>query len=108
MPSLHLLNQEGPEFPQPAETAPGVMESGYWLVSEDRACATIGNPIHFHRRKKDPAFLSGTVTEFRRDYYPPGDPKAKHRTVFIFTPDPHPSGSTTPDGWTPAGVKFIP
>jgi hypothetical protein len=69
MPCFHLLNKEGPEFPQPGHVAPGVMESGWWRISIKRAESAIGHPIHFHRRKAEAAFLSGVITGYRRENY---------------------------------------
>jgi len=66
MPSRHLLNQEGPQFPHPREIAPGVMESRSRLASEVRAKAAIGHPDRSHRRRSAPASLSGTIAGFRR------------------------------------------
>jgi len=108
MPKLYLLNQDGPEFPQPRETSPGVMESGWWRVSEARADSMIGHPIHFHRRKVEAAYLSGIVTGFRREDYTTSKGNISPRIVFLFSPEPEDNILTDPSGWTPAGVKFIP
>ncbi|MGB6219388.1 hypothetical protein [Haloferula sp.] len=108
MPILHLLNQEGPDYPQPKETTPGVMESGHWRVSVDRAEAVIGHPIHFHRRKAEAAFLSGIVTGYRREPYTTAKGNTAPRTIFIFRPQPDIHVATDLTGWTLAGVKFIP
>ncbi len=85
------------------------MESGYWLVSVDRAVAMIGHPIHFHRAKVEVAFLSGIVTNYRREPYTTKKGNTSPRTVFIFTPGPEGLGAqvtASSDGWTPAGVKY--
>jgi hypothetical protein len=108
MPHLHLLNQEGAEFPQPGPTDSGEMESGWWLVSMNRAESVIGHPIHFHRRKAETAFLSGIVTGYRRETYTPPEGRPSTRTVFLFTEVDSTGTATTTDGWTPAGVKYVP
>jgi hypothetical protein len=34
--TLHLLNQEGPAFPQLVKIFPRSMESGWWLIFDER------------------------------------------------------------------------
>ena len=108
MPRLHLLNQDGPQSPQPSEISPGVMESGWWQVSDARANSMIGHPIHFHRRKALAAYLSGIVTGFRREIYTTSKGKSTLRTVFLFTPQPDGQILADPEGWTLAGVRYLP
>jgi len=107
MPRLHLLNQAGQELPQPRHISPDVVESGCWLVSIERAEAMIGFPIHLHRRKAEPAFLSGVVSAYRRENYTSPTGRPTMRTVFTFTPGPDDQAVTDSSGWTPAGVKFV-
>ena len=107
MPSLHLLNQEGPKFPQPCGSSQGGMESGWWRVSEARALSVVGHPIHFHRRKAEPAFLSGIVTGFKREPYTTAKDITSPRTVFQFTLRQDDPATTDSSGWTLAGVKYI-
>jgi hypothetical protein len=108
MPSLHLLNKDGPKFPQPCQVGSGLMESGYWRVSIERAEQVIGHSIHFHRRKAEPAFVSGIVTDFRREHYTTKKGNTSPRTIFIFTPTEDAQIITDAIGWTLAGVKFVP
>lgn len=84
------------------------MESGWWLVSTERAESVVGQPIHFHRRKSAAAFLSGVITGYRRETYTPHRGKPSLRTVFLFTEVDAAGVTTTSDGWTPAGVKLVP
>jgi hypothetical protein len=107
MPTLHLLNQEGPEFPQPSYVSPGIMESGWWRVSEARARSMIDYPIHFHRRMAEASFLSGIVTGFRLEAYTTPKGNTSPRTIFLFTPVPDGHLVTDTTGWTLAGVKFV-
>jgi len=107
MASIHLLNKATSPL-QPEEVSPGIWESGLWLVSTGRAESLIGHPIHFHHRKADAAFLSGIVTNYRRELYTTGEGRSTMRTVFIFAPAADRGAVFTgPEGWTPAGVKYI-
>ena len=108
MPSIHLLNTDGPEFPQPWESSPGVVETGHWRVSPERADAMIGHPIHLHRRKAEAAFQSGIVTSYRREPYTTPKGNTSPRIVFVFSPTPDTNVITDTNGWTLAGVKFVP
>lgn len=110
MPSIHLLNKAASPL-QPSEAPPdsGAWESGLWLVSAERAESLKGHPIHFHHRQADAAFLSGIVTDHRRELYTTPEGNTSPRTIFIFTPlSDSPDVFTGPEGWTPAGVKYIP
>jgi hypothetical protein len=107
MPSIHLLNKATSPL-QPEEVSAGISESGLWRVSTERAESLKGHPIHFHRRKADAAFLSAIVTDYRRELYNTDEGRTTMRTVFIFAPTADPGAVFTgPEGWTPAGVKYI-
>ncbi|WP_379708932.1 hypothetical protein [Haloferula chungangensis] len=88
--------------------ASDVMESGHWRVSIARAEAVIGHPVHFHRRKAEAAFLSGTITGYRREPYITEKGRTSTRTIFVFSPQPETHATTDVTGWTLAGVKFVP
>lgn len=68
----------------------------------------IGQPMHLHERKAAAAFLSGTVTGYRREPYTTPKGKTSTRSVFLFTPEERGNVVTDSAGWTLAGVKFVP
>lgn len=109
MPTVHLLNQEGPQYPQPEEISPRIWQSGFWFLSEARSKALCGHLLHLHRRKSEPPFLSGRIVNYRRESYTrPGAEKATKRTVFIFMAETGSSADTDPKGWSFTGIKYIP
>lgn len=108
MPTLHLLNQQGDQYPQPKELKPGVWETGYWYLSETRAKKLIGHPLHLHRTKAGPSFLAGRVASYRRELYTnPSTGHSNRRTVFIFRESPDCQFRTESEGWSQAGIKLL-
>jgi hypothetical protein len=85
MPTIHLLNQEGDQFPQPTKLKTGEWETGFWHISKKRSEELVDHSIHLHRRKADPPFLSGTISTYqRKPFTNPGSGKTTERSVFTF------------------------
>lgn len=106
---IHLLNQEGDQFPQPTKLKAGEWETGDWYLGEKRSAELVGHPIHLHRQKAAPPFLSGTITKYRRKPFTnPDSGKTTERSVFTFKEGPAAGAFTTAEGWTFAGTKFVP
>jgi hypothetical protein len=109
MPSVHLLNQDGPPYPQPEEVSPDIWQSGFWYLSEVRSRALCGHLLHLHRKKSEPPFLSGRIVNYRRESYTRADAdKATERTVFIFRTESGSGTATDAKGWSRTGIKYIP
>ncbi|HZR16189.1 MAG TPA: hypothetical protein VFE51_02580 [Verrucomicrobiae bacterium] len=97
MASIHLIRND-PKLPQIKPLAPGsaLFQSGYWVISEDKAKALKGGKIFFHEKQSEPAFFGGEITEFQKV----AAGEYAGRIIFVFKPDQTCKGFKTPtDGW---------
>ena len=85
------------------------VENPFDHLAESRAKELLEHQIYLHRKKSEPAFLSGQITAYRRENYRnPKNGISKLRTVFDFATHVGKSVTTGPEGWTQSGIKFIP
>ena len=55
-------------------------ESGWWSIDENKAKKLIGGEIYFHKKRFEPSFFGGAITDYRIDQSSPYQGKI----VFIF------------------------
>lgn len=83
MPAVHFVERKN----NVRRLSDGNWESGFWVVSEERANQLIGADLYLHSGQKEPSHFGGRIVAYRvhRD---PNDPEVDGRLVFRIDPTP--------------------
>lgn len=91
---IHLIEKIGNINPLDEKRL--LWESGWWVVSLEKAEYLIGGRIFFHKAQDKPSFFGGRITRFRVET----DGEWKGRILFTFIPSLEFKGvKTSREGW---------